>query len=1098
MKKGFLLLFIQLFAIFAIAQNVRTIKGVITDKKNGETLIGATVFIHPDQTDVQNFSPQGVVSDYDGRFLFTLPKSVKRVVVSYIGYVSKVVELSASEIYNVALEEDATILSEAIVTGYQKIEKRKLTSSVATVKADDIKQVGVASVDQLLTGQISGVVSMPTSGAPGAASKIRIRGTVSLSGSSDPLWVLDGIPLEGNDIPKDFNASDNIDNLTNVSIAGINPSDIEDITILKDAAATAIYGARAANGVIVITTKRGKSGKMRVNFNADMFYTSAPNFSRLNLMNSTQKVDFELSLAQNSDHGYRSQNGEVSRILNRAGELNALISGGFSNLSPEVQQQINSLRNQGTDWFKEIYRPTLNQQYSVSVSGGGDIANYYVSTGYYNEQGTTRKTSFDRYNITMNTDFNITSKLKLNVGIFANQNERESYLVNGVFTNPQNYSRRVNPYLNALDSNGGYIYDPDLMNSSDLPIAFNYLQEKANTTYSLKSQSLKSNFELSYKLSNSIRLSSQLGLQVENNSTERYADAETFYTRQYRESVRYRGKSVLPEGGIIQNWNDRFFQYNWRNQLFYNKTISNRHDIDFMMGMEMRSNDFTEIHTKGFGFDPNSMTTKPVVFPEGYSGIHSANLRQYSKRFIENAFLSYFSTASYTLDQKYTVFGSLRFDGSNLFGVDPKYKYLPLWSISGAWNANRENFLKDISWLSNLRVRASYGLQGNIDKETSPYVKGSWTTTGFFTDQNLPIITVLSPPNQYLRWEKTTTTNGGIDLGLFNGRVNLSFDAYYRYSNDLINSKAIAHENGFNFVNLNWAEVSNKGWEFSLSTLNINKGDFRWLTDFNISRNISKVEKINTPDNSFMPSLEGYPVNAVFGIETAGLDGNGIMQFKNRDGEIVSLTDFYNLQSGVWGDVYSAHTVKEFRSLFKYMGDADPGLSGGFINRFIYKNIDLSISANFFINRTVRATPFYNPTRVDPGINYSTNMDNVWSSQNVEGVYPRILKRGMSQNHLDMAYQWIDSYDPSRSYDFYDIWIKKISYVRVNSIRLGYTLDSSVLKSKNLSSVRFNVEARNPFVFGSSYKGYFDPENYGNIYGQPIPRMISFGINVIF
>jgi hypothetical protein len=517
-----------------------------------------------------------------------------------------------------------------------------------------------------------------------------------------------------------------------------------------------------------------------------------------------------------------------------------------------------------------------------------------------------------------------------------------------------------------------------------------------------------------------------------------------------------------------------------------------------MAGMEMRRNDFDEVHTKGFGFDRNSMTSKPVVFPEGYSGVHSASLRQYSKRFIENAFISYFSTASYTLDGKYTVFGSLRFDGSNLFGVDPKYKYLPLWSVSGAWNASREEFLKDVDWLSNLKIRASYGLQGNIDKETSPFVKGVWNNAGFFPGQDLPVITVMSPPNQYLRWEKTSTANAGFDLGLFDGRVNLSFDVYSRYSMDLINSKAIAHENGFNFVNLNWAEVSNKGWEVSLSTLNISTDDFRWYTDFNISQNVSEVLSINTPDNNYYPSLEGYPVNAVFGIETAGLDQNGLMQFKGKDGEVVSFGDFYKLQSGIWGDVFSEHSVSEFRDLFTYMGDADPAFSGGFINRFSYKNFDLSVSSNFFIDRTVRETPFYNPTRVDPGINYSTKMNEVFGANNPGGTYPAILRRNMPDLDMDNAYQWIDSYDPSRSYDYYDIWIKKISYLRINSIRLGYTLDKDVLKSKSVSSVRFNIEARNPFVIGSDYKGYFDPENYGNIYGQPIPRTISFGINVTF
>lgn len=1099
MKKNILLLVIaQLFLVSVYAQNVRTIKGRVLDSKTQEPLIGATVFISPDETGSAEYNPQGVVTDYDGNFLFTLPTSVETIIISYVGYNPETITMTSNDTYHVELEEDATMLSDVVVTGYQRIERRKLTSSVSRVEAEDIQQVGAPSVDQLLSGQIAGLVATPTTGGPGAANKIRIRGTVSLSGSSDPLWVLDGIPLEGNEVPKDFQDQENIDDLTNVSIAGLNPNDIKDITILKDAAATAIYGARAANGVIVVTTKKGRSGKMRINFSSDVFYTEKPQFNKLNLMNASQKVDFELGLVQNPYHSYRSENGEISRILERTSQREALIASGFSGISPEAQQQINALRNQGTNWFDEIYRSTLNQQYSLSLSGGSDIANYYFSTGYYTEEGTTRGTSFDRFNVTMNTDFNISSKLKLSVGLFANQNDKKSYLVNGTYTNAQNYTRRVNPYFEAYDEDGNYNYDPDLMNTSDLPIPFNYIEEQKNSDYFLKTQSLKSIFEVKYDLLKSLELRSQLGLQLENNASEKFGAAETFFTRQYRESYRYRGESVLPEGGIIQNWNDRFFQYNWRNQAFFEQRFNERHDVDVMVGMEMRRNKFTEVHTKGFGFDENSMTTKPIVFPEGYNGTHSAGLRQYAKRFNENAFLSYFGTASYTLDGKYTVFGSLRYDGSDLFGVDPKYKYLPLWSVSGAWNASREEFLSNVDWLSNLKLRASYGLQGNIDKETSPFVKGSWNNTSFFPGQSVPTINVISPPNKYLRWEKTSTSNIGFDFGIIDNRINISFDAYKRNSQDLINSKALPHENGFNYVNLNWAEVSNEGWEVSLSTLNIKTKDFKWSTDFNISQNKSKVNKINTPDNDWFPSLEGYPVNAVFGIQTAGLDENGLMQFINNEGEVVNMQEFYNLQEGMWGDVLTGYSTKEFRKLFTYMGDRDPKLTGGFNNRFNYKGFNLSVTTNFFLNRTVRATPFYNPTNVDPGVNYTTQMYDVWSEDNPSGVYPRILGRNTNNEMADMAYNWIDSYDPSRSYNYYDIWIKKLSYIRVSSIRLGYTLGQDILKSRYISSIRFNIEARNPFVFGSDYDGYFDPESYGNIYSQPISRTISFGINASF
>lgn len=1102
MKRFFLFFIVQVFILSIVAQNVRTIKGRVTDGKTNEPMIGATVFISPDEKGAANYSPQGVVTDYDGHFLFTFPSSVKTILVSYVGYTPQPILLGSSDTYNVKLEEDATILGDVVVTGYQRIERRRLTSSISKVEADNIKQVGVPNVDQLLSGQIAGVVATPTTGAPGAASKIRIRGTVSLSGSSEPLWVLDGIPLEGNDIPKNFGEKDNIDNLTNMSIAGLNPNDIQDITILKDAAATAIYGARAANGVIVITTKKGREGKMRINFTSDLFYTFKPDFRRLNLMNASEKVDFELGLLANNGHEYHSEYGEVSRILKRTNQLDAFKKEGFSKISPEAQQQINALRSQGTNWFNKIYRPTLNQQYGLSLSGGGNVANYYFSTGYYTEEGVTRGSSFDRFNITLNTNFNISSQLKFGVRLFANQTDRKSYLTdtNGDFTNAQNYSRRVNPYLNAYDERTGkYVYDPDLVNITGSPLPFNYIEEQNNTSYGLKSQSFKSVFDIEYKILSSLRFASQLGLQIENGTSEKFAGPETYYTRKYRETFKHSRKSIIPEGAIIQNWNDRFSQYSWRNQLFFQKRFNERHDVDIMTGIEMRRNNYTEVQTKGFGFDSNAMTTKPVILPVGYGSATSPMLQSYKKRYIENAFLSYFGTASYTLDDKYTIFASLRYDGSNLFGVDPKYRYLPLWSVSGAWNASREKFLKEIHWLSNLKVRASYGLQGNIDKETSPFVKGVWGNTSFYTGYNIPTIEVTSPPNKYLRWEKTSTSNIGVDLGLFDGRINVSFDGYYRYSKDLISPMMLPHESGFNSVNRNWAEVSNKGWELSLSSLNVKTKDFRWYTDFNIAHNSSKVHRINVPNNSYIPSREGYPVNAVFSIPTMGVNKEtGFMQFPGQDGKPVYMQEYFKLQKNIWGGVTTGYTAKEFRHLFTYAGDMDPKFTGGFINRFVYKNVDLSISSSFFIDRIVQAAPFYRPDRVDPAINYTTEINKVWSDKNKDGVYPKILKPDMQDEQTLIANNWYDGGDSSNSYNYYDIWTKKMSYWRINSIRLGYTIDEKILKSKHISSIRLNVETRNPFVFGTDYKGFFDPENYGNIYTQPIPKTVSFGINVTF
>ncbi|MGL4806259.1 MAG: SusC/RagA family TonB-linked outer membrane protein, partial [Bacteroidales bacterium] len=710
-------------------------------------------------------------------------------------------------------------------------------------------------------------------------------------------------------------------------------------TILKDAAATAIYGARAANGVIVVTTKRGKKGSLKVNVNAATFYTLRPDFSKLDLMNASQKVDFELGLAKRSDLDYKTNKGSISRILAKYGELDAYRQGGFGALSQSAQTEINNLRGSGIDWGQELYRPTLNQQYGVSISGGGDIANYYVSAGYYNEQGTTKGTGFDRFNLTSNTDFQISKKLKLNVGIFGSQSKRQTYITDtDAFTNPARYSRTVNPYAALYNADGSYAYDQDIEGYENRPLDYNFDEELSNTNYELNTTSLKGVFNFDYNVFSGLKLSAQFGLQYDKSSTEKFADKSTYFTRKFRESTRYKDKETnqfdyfLPDGGIIQNWNNDFMQYTFRTQADYSKRFNEIHDLDLMGGFEMRSNTATEIHTKGFGYDARTLTTKPLVFPEEITPatINNARYKQYQKNLNTNRFLSYYATASYTYDNRYTMFGSIRFDGSDLIGVDPRTRYLPLWSISGAWNANREEFLRNVSWLSNLKLRGSYGVQGNIDKNTSPLLLGEWGNTSLLPDNNESIITVLSPPNPRLRWERTSTTNVGLDFGVLNGRINLTAEGYWRNSTDLIGMRHIPGENGFIFTTMNWAAVSNKGFELSLSTVNIKTKDFTWATDFNFSRNISCVDDINIRDNSYEPSLKGYPVNAMFALKTAGLDENGLPMFE-KDGKKMSAKEFFKIQEGDWGMIQTGLSHQEFRDLYTYMGDGDPKFTGGLV-----------------------------------------------------------------------------------------------------------------------------------------------------------------------
>ena len=851
--KKLLTLFVLICPLLALAQQTRQITGQVLDRADGAPLVGATVFIAPEETQAKNYNPQGTIAYEQGRFAFKLPVSVKKVVVSYLGYEAQTLDISGKSNFTIYLSATDNKMDAVVVTGYQRIEKRKLTSSISNVKMSDIARDGVASVDEMLSGSIAGLTSTPTTGAPGGASKVKIRSTVTLNGNTDPLWVLDGMPLEGNDIPSDWSSKENVDNLYNMSIAGLNPADIEDITVLKDAAATAIYGARAANGVIIITTKKGRRNQAtRVNISASLFVTDRPNLDKLNLMNASQKVDFELGLAANGRLNFQPDMGGVARILDQAGERAALREGGFSSLSPETQSAINALRKDGTDWGKEIYQVALNQQYSFSISGGGNKASYYLSGGYYNEQGTTVGTGFERLNLTMKTDYDLLKNLRFGASVFVGQNKNDSYVSDtDVFTNPSRYSRTVNPYFNAYNPDGSYAYDPDMIayqGNDDTILNFNFLEERARTEYTLKTRSIKTIFDLDYKPVKGLRIFTQFGLQVDNSMTEKMAQENTFFTRKYAYDSRISGVEYLPKGGVIQNWNSDLSQYTWKAQAEYTGVFG-KHELDLMAGLEMRGTTNTSVHTKGFGYDHKTMTTKPINFPTGSNKINEGKFKQYQKSFYENRYLSYFFTASYTYDNRYTFFGSMRYDGTNLFGVDPKYKFNPMWSVSGAWNINREKFLRDARWLDNLRLRASYGAQGNIDRSTSPYILGTWNNVslGGVTEDR---IDVSSPPNQNLRWETTYSWNAALDFAALDNRIGFTFELYGRRSKDLITNRSIPLETGFPSTSTNYGEISSRGIEFTLNTVNIRTRDFRWETSINIAHNTDKVEKVRISDDS--------------------------------------------------------------------------------------------------------------------------------------------------------------------------------------------------------------------------------------------------------
>ena len=1078
----------------------RQVQGVVISSEDNMPLIGASVYIKAEDLSKDGNSPTitGVITDIDGKFNISVPEGVTRLFCSYVGHeVQELKLVPGKDQYEITLFPSAQMLDAVVVTGYQTVERRKLTAAVGKLNISDETIGAVKSIDQALAGQIAGLSVTSTSGAPGAPAKIRIRGTSSLNGTQDPLWVLDGIPLEGTDVPQS-NVLNDVSNIQQSSIAGLNPADIENITVLKDAAATAIYGARAANGVIVITTKKGKVGKPVINFSSKFTYMPTLSTNRLNMLNSQEKVDLELELLR-SNFAYGDNKGGVSKIISGYGLTDAYKKGGWSALTPEAQTDISRLRNTETDWGDILFRDAFNQEYSLSLSGGNERVTYYTSIGYYQENGNVKGVGLDRLNIVAKTSYKVNRMLKFGVSLFVNRRNNKTYLTDTYgLVNPVYYSRKANPYYQPFDANGNYVYDFDVQNNSDTDLGFNIFEERKNTSNEETINALSSIFDAELRFNDKLKFTTQLGLQLDKASKEQIADKESFSMRIIRKNSKYwdsasqSNKYFIPDGGVHKAYENTNSQITWKAMGEYRDSFNDIHELEVMVGTELRKTWYETLFSAGYGFDRQTLTTKPVVFPD------EDRARQFplhQKTYKENAYVSFFSTASYSLMNRYTFGGSIRFDGSDLFGVDKKYRYLPLYSVSGLWRLSNEPFMQGTrKWMDNLAFRVSYGIQGNIDKNTSPFLLGKYIVDNILPGGSEHMIDINSAPNKKLRWEKTQSVNVGLDFSVLNQALNLSVDYYYRKGTDLIGKQMLPLETGFVSTNINWASMVNKGVEVSLSTRNVATKNFSWYTNLNFAYNNNKVLREAIPEAQTIPGREGYPVDAIFAIKTAGLDEEGYPLFYDKEGKKVTLKELYRLQDpfGLGFTVNSDVTPAEERSFYSYIGSQDTPYTGGLINTFSYKNWELTANLSFNLGGYVRTTPSYNFINFDRGQNVNSDILDRWTPENTDGRLPALIT---SEKRAD-EYYWYDQ--KSEIYKNLDIWVKKLNYFRLQNLRLGYRLPEKMTKSLGMGSASLAIEGRNLLVFGSSYKNFLDPESMYNPYAPPIPKSITFSLNLNF
>lgn len=582
----------------------KKVQGVVISSEDNLPLIGASVYVTAEDLKKAGSAQttMGVITDVDGQFSIAIPAGITRFFCSYVGYdVLEVKLVPGKEHYEITLHASSQMLDAVVVTGYQTVERRKLTAAVSKLDISDETIGAVKSIDQALAGQIAGLSVSPTSGAPGAPAKIRIRGTASLNGTQDPLWVLDGIPLEGTDVPEPDELND-ITNMKQSSIAGLNPADIENITILKDAAATAIYGARAANGVIVITTKKGKVGKPVINFSSRFTYTPTLSLDRLNLLNSAEKVGLEMDMIRNN-YSPDNHKGGVYNILSNYNELSAFQNGGWDALSSDTQAAINRLKSVNTNWGDILFRDAFSQEYNLSLSGGTERVTYYTSFGYYKEDGNVDGVGMDRFNLVGKTSYKVNSILKVGASMFANRRKNTNYLTDAYgMSNPVFYSRKANPYFELYDKNGNYNYDYDIQNNTDKDLGFNIFEERQNTSNESVVNSFSSIFDAELRFNDKWKLTSQFGYQLEKTSREEIADWESYAMRYYYKLSEYsqggETKHFLPEGGMQKSYENSNSQITWKAMGEYRDSFNDIHELEVMAGTELRKTWYETIVSK--------------------------------------------------------------------------------------------------------------------------------------------------------------------------------------------------------------------------------------------------------------------------------------------------------------------------------------------------------------------------------------------------------------------------------------------------------------------------------------------------------------------
>ena len=1102
MMKRLSLILASLFLYVGLALAQTKVTGTVISQEDGEPIIGASVVVQGSKT--------GVVTDMNGQFSLSVPEG-KKIVISYIGMKTETV--NAQNGMRVALATDGQALDEVVVTGMQKMDKRLFTGATAKISAEQAKIDGVADISRSLEGRVAGVSVQNVSGTFGTAPKIRVRGATSIYGSSKPLWVVDGVIMEDvAEVDADDLSSGNAETLISSAIAGLNADDIESFQILKDGSATSIYGARAMAGVIVVTTKKGKAGSNKISYTGEFTMRLKPSYANYNIMNSQEQMSIYREMERagylNFSDVYRASDsgvyGKMYHLINTYDAKTGTFA--LANTEEAKNQYLREAEMRNTDWFDELFSNSISMNHAISLSSGTEKAQYYASFSIMNDPGWYKQSKTNRYTANINALYNISKKVSLNLignSSYRKQNAPGTLgqsidVVSGEVKrdfdiNPYSYSMNTS---RALDANTFYVrnYAP-----------FNIINELNNNYMDLDVVDLKVQAELKYKPITKVELSalasykfalSTISHEIQDNSNQAMAyramDDATMrdnnpwlYTDP--DNANSLPVSVLPTGGFTRDTRNRMNSWDFRATANYNDVFNDQHIVNLFGGMEVNSVDRRKTWYQGVGMQYEN----GMLASYDYRFFKQAQEEGTDYFTITDTYVrstAFFANATYSWNGRYTINGTVRYEGTNKLGKSRSARWLPTWNLSGAWNAHEEPWFESLRpTVSNLTLKASYSLTGDrgpASISNSRVVIKSVNPWRPFAGVNESALEISDLENSELTYEKKHELNLGAEIGFLDNRINIGFDWYRRNNYDLIGIINTMGIGGQITKYGNVASMRSHGEELSISTRNIVNKDFKWNTDFIFSHSKNTVTEMESnsrvidmiTNTGF--TMEGYPVRSLFSMDFQGLNEDGIPTFINEDGEVTT------------SDIYFQD--REHKDHLVYEGPTDPTITGSLGNVFQYKGFKLNVFVTYAFGNVVRLDPAFKRSYSDLA-SMPREFKNRWTVQGDEATttIPVIADKRLNQLDRYLSYAY-------NAYNYSTERVAKGDFIRMKEISLSYDFPATWLKPFSLTSASLKLQATNLFLIYADKKlNGQDPEffNTGGV-AAPMPKQFTLTVRL--